>query len=172
MHERPNTDRTGRRAAMRVSGKTTSFAAASASVERVLYACACDDTFMKTKLLLLSKPEAAAASGSKDVLMWLKATAHRKWAKWHQQLCLSAVAGSQLATVQWLLAQSEEPVDAVQLAAEAAKHANLAVLQWACNLQPDRNGRDVELVACGAAAAAADAIAKLHWLRSHSHSTT
>jgi hypothetical protein len=163
MHERPNTYRTGRRAAMRIHGKTTSFAAASASVERVLYACACDDTCFKTKLLPLSK--AAAATGSRDVLIWVKATA-AEWFGWHQQLCLCAVGGSQLANLQWLLAQSLERVDAVRIAAEAAKHADLVMLRWACNLQPNWTEQDVEKVAYGAAAAATDAIDKLDWLHS------
>jgi hypothetical protein len=164
MHERPSIIRTSRRAVMRVyQGKTTSFAAASASVGRVLYACACDSTLMKTKLLPLSK--AATTSGSIDVLMWVKGTALRKWADWHQQLCLSAVAGCQLATVQWLLAQSEAhvTVDVVKIAAAAAKHADLAMLQWACNVQSDWTEKDVKAVAFGAAAAA-DAIEKLDWL--------
>jgi hypothetical protein len=74
------------------------------------------------------------------------------------------VAGSQQATVQWLLVQSEAPVDAVQVAAHAAKHASLAMLQWACTLQPDWTESDAEAAACGAAAAATDAIEKLDWL--------
>jgi hypothetical protein len=165
MHEAvPHEQHRRRRAAMREHGKTTSFAAASASMNRALYACACDVNFVKDKLLPLSK--AAAASGRTDVLLWAKATAASKWIEWHQQLCLSAAACSQLATLQWLLAQSEEPVAAVQIATEAAKHADLAMLQWACNLQPNWTEKDVEAVACGAAAAD-DAIEKLDWLRVH-----
>jgi hypothetical protein len=153
-----------RRLAVRLQRKTTSFAAASESLRRVHYACGCDAKLVKEKLLPLSK--AAAACGNRDVLLWIKATAALKWIEWHQQLCLSAVAGDQLATLQWLLAQSEEPVAAVQIAAEAAKHAELGTLQWACNLQPDWTKKDVKAVACGAAAAT-DAIEKLDWLRSH-----
>jgi hypothetical protein len=149
--------------AMRQHSTATSYTDAAASLSRVLYACACDAKLVKEKLLPLSK--AAAAFGRRDVLIWAKATAAGRSVAWHQQLCMIAVAGNQLAIVQWLLAQLEEPADAVQLAAEAARQADLTMLQWACTLQPDWTEQDVEAVAGGAAAATTtDATEKLDWL--------
>jgi hypothetical protein len=162
VHERLSRSR--EQSGVQRAGKATSFTAAAASLDRALYACACDGTFIKSKLLPLS--EAAAATGSRDVLIWVKATAAEWYQQvgWHQQLCLSAVRGSQLTTLQWLLAQSLERLDTVKLAAEAAEHADLAMLQWACDLQPNWTEQDVEVAAFGAAAAATDAIEKLDWL--------
>jgi hypothetical protein len=86
--------------------KSTSFAAAAASLARVLHACNCDATLRNEKLLPLSK--GAAFIGSHDVLVWAIATAGSNWLAWHQDLCMAAAAGNQLATLQCLRTSDPE----------------------------------------------------------------
>jgi hypothetical protein len=142
--------------------KTTSYAAAAASLDRALYVCDGDAALMTEKLLPLSK--GAAFVGSRDVLEWAKATAGNKWCSWHHELCMSAAAGNQLAILQELRhANPEQRWDAEEVAAKAAQCADLSMLQWILEQQPERIARSITAVSAGAAGAA-DAIDKLAWL--------
>jgi hypothetical protein len=109
--------------------KATSFVEAASSLARALYACDCDATLKTEKLLLLSR--AAASCGRSHVLIWAQAVDSFKWLEWHQQLCMAAVAGSQLATLQELRTSNpEQQWEVVKVAAKAAECADLSMLQW------------------------------------------
>jgi hypothetical protein len=114
--------------ASRLHTKTTSFVEAASSLRRVLYACDCDATLKTDKLLLLS--QAAASCGRSHVLIWAEAVASDRWHGWHQQLCMAAAAGNQLATLQELRTSNpEQQWEVVRVAAKAAQCADLSMLQ-------------------------------------------
>jgi hypothetical protein len=108
-----------------VHTKTTSCAAAA--LARALYACDCDATLLTEKLLSFSK--GAAFVGNSDVLVWTRAIASRKWLSWHQQLCMAAAAGNQLATLMWLrTSDPQQQWEVVKVAAKAASKAAYAAV--------------------------------------------
>jgi hypothetical protein len=144
------------------NAKATSFAAAAASLARVLYACDYDAMLRSKKLLPLSK--GAASCGSSDVLIWAKATASSKWLDWHQELCMAAAAGNQLATLQWLRTfDPEQQWEVLDVAAKAAECAGLPMLQWILEQQPEWSAESARRVSAGAARGA-DALDRLVWL--------
>jgi hypothetical protein len=145
-----------------VHANTTSFVEAASSLARALYACDCDATLKTDKLLVLS--EGAASCGCSHVLIWARAIDSFKWLEWHQQLCMAAAAGNQLATLQELRTRNPEPQwDVVKVAAKAAECADLAMLQWVVGQQQEWTVLSVVALGEGAAAAA-DSIEKITWL--------
>jgi hypothetical protein len=118
---------------------------------------------MTEKLLQLSK--GAAFVGSSDVLTWAQSNADGKWPGWHQQLCVAAAAGNQLATLQDLRSSSpEQQWEVVKVAAKAAECADLSMLQWVVEQHSDWTVDSIQTV-IESAAGAADAIDKMSWLR-------
>jgi hypothetical protein len=151
VHRRPACRQRGLRRTL-VRGKTTNLAEAATSLTRVLYACDCDAQLASKKVLPLSK--AAAAYGSIDVLGWAKAAAGSKWLAWHQDLCMAAAAGNQLATLQYLCASDPElQWEAVEVATEAAECADLSMLEWILDQQLEWSIDSIERVSEGAARA-------------------
>jgi hypothetical protein len=138
LHQRP----ARRQRALRAppcDAKSTSYAAAAASPARVLYAYYCDATLRSKKLLSLSR--GAALCGSSGVLIWAKTIAGSKWLAWHQELCMAAAAGNQLATLQSLRnSDADQPCEVVKVAAKAAECADLSMLQWVLDQQPEHRG--------------------------------
>jgi hypothetical protein len=150
--------------ALTSNAKTTSFAAAAASLARVLYACDCDVKLKTEKLLFLG--QSAASCGSSGVLIWAKAIAGSKWLDWHQELCMAAAAGNQLATLQSLRTTSagpEQQWEVVKVATKAAECADLSMLQWLLEQQPKWTVGSIVTVG-KATATAADAIGKIELL--------
>jgi hypothetical protein len=137
--------------------KSTSYAAAAASLARAQSVCDWDAALAEK---LFSVSRGAAFVGSSDVMAWAKATAGTKWLAWHHQLCMAAAAGNQLATLQELRLQQWQ---VVKVAAKAAECADLSMLQWVMELQPEWTTQSIITVNEGAAAAA-DATVKLTWL--------
>jgi hypothetical protein len=148
-----------------VHTKTTSFVEAASSLRRVLYACDCDATLKTEKLLSLSK--GAASCGSSDVLALAKAIEGRNWLAWHQQLCMAAAAGNQLATLQELRIDvgPKQQWEVVKVATKAAECADLSMLQWVVEQHPQAEwtAESTQQVIKGAAGAL-DFIDKVHWL--------
>jgi hypothetical protein len=145
-----------------IIGKATSFAEARTSLARVLYVCACDAKVVPQQLLSLSK--GAASCGSSDVLIWAKALAGSEWLAWHQELCMAAAAGNQLATLQWLrTSDPEQQWEVVEVATRAAECADLSMLEWFLEQQHEWPIESIESMSEGAARAA-DAIDKIAWL--------
>jgi hypothetical protein len=81
---------------------------------------------LKQQLACLSR--GAAACGNRDVLDWAKAAAGAQWSEWRTDLCMSAAAGNQLATLQWLRAIIHKEIWA-KVTKKAAEHADLTTLQ-------------------------------------------
>jgi hypothetical protein len=161
VHRRPACRQRGLRRTS-VHGKATNLAEVATSLGRVLYACDCDAQLASKKVLPLSK--AAAAYGSIDVLGWAKAAAGSQWFAWHQDLCMAAAAGNQLATLQYLCASDPElQWEAVEAAAKAAECADLSMLEWFLDQQLEWSTDTIERVSEGAARAV-DAIDKIIWL--------
>eukprot|EP00953_Heterococcus_sp_UTEX-ZZ885_P026047 14112-Heterococcus_DN1.PRE.2 len=145
-----------------VHSRTTSFNEATCSLARAMYACDCDATLKTDKLLLLSR--AAASYGRSHVLIWAQAVDSLRWLEWHQQLCMAAAAGNQLATLQELrTSNAEQQWEVAKVAAKAAERADLPMLQWVVRQQPGWTKESIETVGAGAAGSA-DAIDKITWL--------
>jgi hypothetical protein len=98
-------------------------------------------------------------------LIWAKAVASSKWLPWHQELCVAAAAGNQLATLQELRTGGgpEQQWEVVKVAAKAAEYAGLPMLQWIMEQQPEWTAESAQPVVEGAAQAR-DAIDKITWL--------
>jgi hypothetical protein len=77
---------------------------------------------------------------------------------------MAAAAGNQLATLQWLRTpDAEQQWEVAKVAAKAAECADLSMLQWILEQQPEWSADSTKRVIEGAAGAA-DAIDKLIWL--------
>jgi hypothetical protein len=150
------------------SDKATGLAEAAASITRALYACSCDPQLIPKKLLPLCK--GAAFCGSIDVLSLLKALAGNDWLPLHQDLCMAAAARNQLTTLQSLHTSCpQQQWKVAKIAAKAAECADLSMLQWILEQQPDRSTKSMHTMesvqsVSGGAARAADAIDKIEWL--------
>jgi hypothetical protein len=148
-----------------VHAKTTSFFEATCSLARALYAYD-GGTALKTETLL-GLSISAATFGRSHVLIWAQAADSFKWLEWHQQLCLAAAAGNQLAILQELRTSNpEQQWEVVKVAAKAAEYADLSMLQWVVEQQPEWTVESAQTVG-ESAAGAADAIDKITWLCQH-----
>jgi hypothetical protein len=112
----------------------TSYSAAAASLRRALWAYKTIAKKSVKQLTVLQLAKAAAAQGTSDVMIWARAEAAELWPAWGKELCIAAISGNQLATLQKLYADPEVQFDILYLARTAAgsKTADLAMLQWIC----------------------------------------
>jgi hypothetical protein len=153
-----------RQAASAAQQRSTSYGAAAASLRRTLWVCK-TGAKESAKHSLLQLAKAAASQGSSNVLMWARAEAVEHWSDWGSDLCIAAIRGNQLATLQRLHSDAEVHFDVLYMARTAAgsRAADLTMLQWICSQKTGWVSND--LIALCAAAGAIAAIDKLDWLR-------